>query len=255
MKCILNIVVLTLLMTSNSKKPDGEHYQNGMISVVKVEKRFHNQVYYDVFLTNEKETINLTKFDPWTEIVDYQLSNDSAYLFVRYKPNVRNAAYRLALFNLKDYRKVNEIIPGLGGIFEWNTNNQILHSSSCGTNCGGFRVYDLKLKKVLETFSSGGYKLSPHRNTMIQSSRLGRKFWVYDLTSINESETINTYSKISKQIFYWTNFEFIDNQNILISGIDSIQINLERIEWTRLQTLEIDDYNVYDGSKNEINKK
>ena len=111
MKCILNIVVLTLLMTSNSKKPDGEHYQNGMISVVKVEKRFHNQVYYDVFLTNEKETINLTKFDPWTEIVDYQLSNDSAYLFVRYKPNVRNAAYQLALFNLKDYRKVNEIIP------------------------------------------------------------------------------------------------------------------------------------------------
>jgi len=90
---------------------------------------------------------------------------------------------------------------------------------------------------------------------MIQSSRLGRKFWVYDLTSINESETINTYSKISKQIFYWTNFEFIDNQNILISGNDSIQINLEGIEWTRLQTLEIDDYNVYDGSKNEINKK
>jgi len=210
-----------------------------------VEIRPHNelhkriyQVYYDVFVTRSAKPVNLTKFGPWEEIIDFAVSPDSNYCFVRHKPNKTKTAYRLTLYDLRTFRKIKEIIPGYGGSFEWNNNLQILHSWGCGTNCANLRVYNLQLKEIFFTLSSGGFKYSPQKNFAVQFSMQGDKIWVFDLRSLKSNSLPKTYAATIETGYDWDDFQFPDEYNIIISKEGalkpSLNINLNEVAWKRV---------------------
>ena len=212
------------------------------IAQIEIKRIWHDQVYNDIFIIKQSDTINLTKFKSWTEIVDYQLSLDSNYVFVRYKPNKPKTAYRLALYNTKDYKKIIEIIPGYGGTFSWNSNNQITHIWGCGTNCINLRVYNIHLEEILYTLSSGGFKLSPDKNIVVQFNMEGNKIWIFDLKTIDEKYSVNTCIININHEYQWQDFQFIDNYNILISGKAKTEIDLSDVKWKRMKTIETGEY-------------
>lgn len=203
-----------------------------IFSQVTIKKLWHQQVYNDIFAITQSDTINLTNFEPWTNIEEYQVSGDKNYLFIRYKPNNSGKAYRLLLYSLKSLTKIKEIIPGFGGLFEWNENNQIIHIWGCGSNCGNCRIYDINLQEIFYTFSTGGFKLSPDKNKLVQFHMWGNKLFVLNLESIDKQRSVESYYYKLPKGNLWDNFKFIDNQTIQISGKI---IDLRKIEWKRIK--------------------
>ena len=143
----------------------------------------HNRALYDVYVTKNGKDYNLTNFAQWENIEDLKISFDKKYFFFRHKP-AKGKSYRLALYNFKNLNKFVEMTPGFGGVFEWNGLNQIIHTWGCGTNCTNLRIYDINLKKIFFSLSSGGFKLSPKKDIVIQYSMRGNKFWLFDLRTL-----------------------------------------------------------------------
>jgi hypothetical protein len=185
-----------------------------------VKIKFHDQVYYDVFVFQDGSETNLTNFNSWENVTGLTISPDSNYFFFRHKPD-KGEAYQLCLYNLKTLKKINEITPGFGGSFDWNELNQIIHWWGCGTGCSNINIYDLKLNKLFFSLSSGGFELNPKKDILIQFNMTGTKFWLFDLR-INDkglqgftdtAHYINTEEKIKFDL--WS-LKFIDDYSFQI---------------------------------------
>jgi hypothetical protein len=202
---------------------------------VRVINKDHHQVYDDIFVIKEKDTINLTKFKAWESIVGYEVSPDGNYCFVRHKPNKKNTSYRLTLYNLKTLHKIKEIIPGFGGDFEWTMNSQIIHRWGCGTNCANVELYDLQLKEIFYTLSSGGFKYSPLKSFLVQFSMNGDSIWVYDLRSLKRNSIPKTFTTAIEGNYPWDGFQFFGESFITIlsaGGLNVLKsINLNNVKW------------------------
>jgi protease II len=207
-------------------------FVNGLcLGQVTVHQSWHRQIYHDVFIIKDGDTVNLTKFDSWQEIVGFALSPDSNYCFVRHKPNTKNTSYRLTLYNARTKRLVKEIIPGYGGIFLWNNNHQIIHYWGCGTNCSNLRVYDLNLKEIFFAPSTGGFKLSPEKNFVVQLSMTGKKIWVFDLISLKKSSSPLTFSTVIDFDYDWQDLQFSTEYELVFLNRTSTIINLKAVDW------------------------
>jgi len=205
------------------------------VSQISIERKWHKQVYNDIFFLKQNDTINLTRFRPWENIVSYAISPDSNYCFVRHKPEKGSKAYLLTLYNLNTLQKTNQIVPGFGGDFEWNHNLQIIHQWGCGTNCSPLVVYDLQLRKIFNTLSTGGFKYSPHKNYIVQFSMSGDEIRVYDLNSLTKKSSLLTYHKKFNFSIEWEDFEFLNEQEIHISSVNKLypsqSIHLSTVSW------------------------
>lgn len=220
------------------------HYNcNGQVVI---ERKWHHQIYNDIFVMKGNDTTNLTKFQPWENIVDFEVSLDSSYCFVRHKPNKPNTPYLLTLYNLKTFQKIKEIIPGYGGDFKWTNNSQIIHSWGCGTNCANVRLYDLQLKEIFYTLSSGGFKYSPEKNFLVQLSMHGDKIWVFDLRSLKTNTIPKAFTTKIEMDYNWDDFQFSTEFEIIISNADrSIvlkRIDLNNVVWTNIDPKEIGEF-------------
>lgn len=183
---------------------------------------FHDGAYYDIYAKVNGKEVNVTHFKAWEEVKTLEISPDGKYFFFRHKAD-KGGAYRLTLYNLETLTQMAEIVPGFGGDFEWNHLNQILHGWGCGTNCANFRVYDLKLKEVFFTLSSGGFEMNPKKDILIQMGMLGREFWIYDL------RTIPT----------WGEALGYNDTVAMIPKLDSIRYNIWSIYFTNDYTFEV----------------
>ncbi len=193
----------------------------------------HKRAYYDVFAyTVNKDTINLTQFEPWVELRDIKVSPDSSYFFYRYRREGK--AYSLVTYELESLKKVSEIVPGYGGSFEWNSKNQILHSWGCGTNCTNLRVYDFNLETIFFTLSSGGLEYSPDKTRIAQLSMQYDQIWIFDLNTINKDKIPKGYTQEIKHNIDWDFYNFKSNDVIILDHISSHNIDLNKIQWTRI---------------------
>jgi len=209
---------------------------------VTVQRIWHHQVYNDIFVIEDSDTVNLTKFNSWQEIVDFAISPDNKYCFVRHKPNTKNTSYRLALYNIKTKKLVKEIVPGYGGIFEWNKHHQIIHSWGCGTNCANLRVYDLQLKEIFFTLSSGGFKFSPEKNFVVQFNMQGTKFWVFDLSSLKKSTKPLTFLSEIDFEYEWQDFQFKNEFELILFNRPLKNINLKNVKWSEINPKDIGEF-------------
>ncbi|WP_196892050.1 hypothetical protein [Aureivirga marina] len=151
---------------------------------------FHDNAYYDVFIGD----VNLTNFKPWEQVLDLKVSPDKRYFFFRHKED-KGKAYKLTLYDFQTQKKIAEITPGFGGSFEWTMNNKIIHRWGCGTNCANFRMYDLSLNEIFFTLSSGGFLESPKKDILVQFGMRGKDFWIFDLRSIQEDQSVKIFHK------------------------------------------------------------
>lgn len=206
----------------------------GVFSKVKsVEIRMHKGAYYDVFAyTENNDTINLTQFEQWVNLTDLKINPDSTFFFYRYKR--KGKSYRLVTYEFKSLKKLSEIVPGYGGDFEWNLNNQILHSWGCGTNCTNLRIYDSTLKEIFFTFSSGGFIYSPNKTRIAQLSMHYNYIWIFDLNSLNVNKSPNGYSQEIKHEIDWGLYKFKTNDIIVFNNITSQNIDLSMVNWVKL---------------------
>jgi len=162
------------------------HAQVNMLEI-----KMHKGAYYDVFAnTVEGETINITKFEPWVELRDLKVSPDSTYFFYRYKKE--GEAYRLVVHKLVTLEKVAEIVPGYGGLFEWNQSNFIVHRWGCGSNCSNLRVYNHELVEEFFSLSGGGFIFLDQYNYVIQFSYYHDQFWLMELFDF-QSKKVHCY--------------------------------------------------------------
>tara|TARA_R110002111_G_scaffold243685_1_gene305695 strand:- start:18 stop:701 length:684 start_codon:yes stop_codon:yes gene_type:complete len=209
--------------------------------IKKLEIRMHNKAFYDVFAySDNNDTINVTQFDPWVELRDLKVSPDSTYFFYRYK--TEGKAYRLVTVNLKSLKKVSEIIPGYGGDFEWNLNNQILHRWGCGTNCANFRVYNSNLEEIFFTLSSGGFIYSPDKTRVAQFNMQYDRIWIFDLNTLNENKIPFGYTQEIKYDINGDYYKFKTNDVIVIDSRPSHNINLVNIQWVKLNPESIGEF-------------
>ncbi len=199
--------------------------------------KFHDKVFYDVFVYTNSDTINITKFKPWVEIKDLQISSNNNYVFFRYKP--KGKAYKLVCYELNTLNKIAEITPGYGGTFKWNKQNQILHTWGCGTNCANLRVYNTQLEDVFYSFSTGGFKFSPDKTKVAQLNLTQNQVWVVNLSP-------NGFSRgFTKKIHHdinWNTFGFQTNDLLVLSNNPKSNINLSNLKWVTLSPEQINSF-------------
>src|ERR1043165_170273 len=70
--------------------------------------------YYDVIVTKNGKEYNLTRFQPWEEVNEVEISPDSNYIFVRHKAQ-HGKAYKLDMYDLRTLKLIRRITPGAGG--------------------------------------------------------------------------------------------------------------------------------------------
>ncbi len=204
---------------------------NLCLGQITVQSIWHHQAYNDVFVIEDGDTVNLTKFNQWQEIVDFALSPDSVYCFIRHKPNVKNTSYRLALYHIKTKKLVKEIVPGFGGDFVWNNHHQIIHSWGCGTNCANLRVYNLQLEVIFSTLSEGGFKFSPEKNFVVQLNMSGAKLWVFDLKSLKKHSNPLTFIAEIDFEYDWEDLHFADEYTLAFENRRPKAIDLKGVDW------------------------
>lgn len=210
---------------------------------VKIE--LHKGAYYDIFVFQDDKKINLTNFEQWVEIKDLKISQDGKFFFFRHK-SPKQKAYQLSVYDFENLYKHGSIIPGFGGSFEWNNLNQIIHSWGCGTNCSYIRVYDVSLKELFITLSSGGFKQSPKGDFVIQFNMFGNQFWIYDLKTI-EKESIKVFFEEEKEYNLWS-LKFNSNSNFQIlppqkdKSIKPLKYKMKELKFERKTFKELDDF-------------
>lgn len=184
-----------------------------------IEVKMHHGAYYDLF-ANEK---NITHFPPWQNIDKPNFSFDSSYFFIRHKAD-SGGAYRLRLYQTYPLKQMAEIVPGYGGSFEWNANNQIIHHWGCGSNCSPLAVYNLELNQLLYTISSGGFVFNPDLTAIVERDQIGHECWIYNLDSLalNKPHSYNHQYELLDSINNirmdeWS-LQFLDNQKLEISS-------------------------------------
>ena len=198
--------------------------------------------YYDVIVTQNGKTYNLTFFKPWEEITNVLLSPDNNYLLVRHRPQ-HGRYYLWSLYDLRTRRLIKRIPPNAGGDIAWNKNMQIIHRWGCGTNCAPLAVYDNKLKKIFYTLSSGGYATSPDGNYIVQFAMHEDEMWVYDLASLKTGKYPKTYHALVDTSYAIWNLNsdehaaFISNNKFrMVKRSGSRQplvIDLTKVKWKR----------------------
>lgn len=170
----------------------------------------HDGAYYDaIWVSDEGDTVYLTNFGPYVNVNTLTISPDSNFFFFRYKE--KGESYRLVVHDFNTGKKIAETIPGFGGVFEWNPANNIVHHWGCGTNCSNLQVYDINLKVVFFTLSSGGFEFSADNTFVAQRSMAGDRIWVFDLTKIGgQGETVGFVHKIDFEL-NWDIYGFKGN--------------------------------------------
>lgn len=239
----MKTLLITLLITLISLFTLG---QNKSVNI-----QFHHGAYYDVFVQQEGKKINLTRFKSWERIKDLKVSPDKKYFFFRHKAD-KGGAFRMTMYDFKSLKKIAEIVPGFGGDFEWNSQNQILHSWGCGTNCSNLRVYNSKLKEIFYTLSTGGFEYSPQKNVIVQMSMNLKKFWVFDLGNLNNGsvkgfqDTLGFTSQGER--FYLWSLKFADDYTFQIyppensTSTEVLKYDLNQLKWTTIKPEEIGEF-------------
>jgi len=207
-----------------------------------VKIKLHRGALYDVFSYLENgDSVNLTQFkEPWVDITNLTLSPDSSLFFFRYKK--LGKAYRLALYDFQTFEKLDVIVPGFGGSFEWNSNNQIIHRWGCGTNCANLRVYNSALKEIFFTLSSGGFELSPDKTLVSQFSMHFDRIWIFDLNTLNRHSIPMGYTQSIDHPIDWDYFSFRSNELIILDHLPAHNIKLRFVEWRPLDPDTIGQY-------------
>jgi hypothetical protein len=219
-------------------------YSSSVFSQPKVEILFNYKrgsykgSYYDVIVTKNGVKKNLTWFKPWDEVNETILSPDNKYLLVRHKPQ-HGRSYLLSMYNLETMKLMKTMAPGHGGEINWNTNHQLVHSWGCGTNCANVLVYDVQLKPIFYTLSSGGFYFSPDYRYVVQFSMHADKLWIFDLYSIHNGShalafTMNIDSSYESNSFHFPNNSSAEMRVKEELRVKPITLNFKKLKWKRL---------------------
>lgn len=161
----------------------------------KSEIKFHDRVYYDVFLNEKGKERNITNFRAWEYIDDSKLSPDGKLLCVRHKPQSGRRLI-LSVYDVNSGKVIGRRKAGFGGILSWCGNSKIVHIWGCGTNCYNVLIYNPQLGtipfpdlKVTDLW--GGCVLSPGHNFILMYSMRGFGYCLVDLLCM----TVADYSQ------------------------------------------------------------
>lgn len=113
---------------------------------IRAEIKSHGGIYYDVFISTNEISTNVTNFSPWEYIRFAELSPSTEYLLVWHKPE--NGKHTISVYETQSYKRIAHYAEGFGGKTYWTPGNKIVRTWGCGTYCSIFVLYDPYLNEI-----------------------------------------------------------------------------------------------------------